>query len=158
MFYTVKQEMIQNPGPTEMSRKMQALELIEGALAMRGRASGEAARRPRHDGVGARLARIRRERGLSQTELAERVGVIQRVVSHYETGRTRIPTDALFKLADVLNVSVYELLGRATTPPRAPKNKKLWKVLEKIESLAPHDQKVVLRYIDAVAKDTNSRS
>ena len=139
----------------EMSRKMQALELIEGALAMAGRASKTAVRWPRQDGVGARLARIRKERGLSQTELAERVGVIQRVVSHYETGRTRIPTETLFKLADVLNVSVYELLGRATTPPRAPKNKKLWKVFEKLEALPPHDQKVVLRYIDAVAKDSN---
>ena len=83
--------------------------------------------------------------------------VIQRVVSHYETGRTRVPTDTLFKLADVLNVSVYELLGRATTPPRAPKNKKLWKVLEKIEALAPHDQKVVLRTIDALSRDAGGQ-
>jgi hypothetical protein len=57
-----------------------------------------------------------------------------------------------------MNRPVYELLGRATASPRAPKNKKLWKVLEKIESLAPpHDQKAVLRYIDAVAKDSNGR-
>jgi hypothetical protein len=56
----------------------------------------------------------------------------------------------------VLNVSVCELLGRATTSRRAPKNKKLWKVLEKIEALARHDQKVVLRTIDALSRDAGA--
>jgi hypothetical protein len=64
------------------------------------------------------------------------------------------PIDTLVKIADVLKVSVYEILGRAASN-RAPKNKKLWKVLERLEALPPHDQKVVLRYIDAVAKDSN---
>jgi hypothetical protein len=75
-------------------------------------------------------------------------------MSYYEKGTTRIPPDTLLKIADVLKVSIYEILGRAASN-RAPKSKKLWKVLEKLESLAPHDQKVVLRYIDAVAKDAN---
>lgn len=119
------QEMWENTGSMEIGRKMQALEWIEGALAMGGRASKAAAARRfgQQDEVGARLSRIRKERSLSQTELAERVGVIRRVVSHYETGHTRVPAEILFKLADVLNVSVYKLLGRTTKPPSAPKNK-----------------------------------
>jgi transcriptional regulator with XRE-family HTH domain len=114
--------------------------------------------RERQREIGERIARLRRDRGVSQTDLGLKVGTSQRVMSYYENGSTRIPAEALLKIADVLKVSVYEILGRAAASPRAPKSKKLWKVLEKIESLAPHDQKVVLRYIDAVAKDSRSSS
>lgn len=101
--------------------------------------------------VGERLAELRRTRGLSQTELAERIGLTQRVMSHYEKGQTRIPGEVLLKIADVLKVSVYELLGRASSG-RSPKDKKLWKAFEVLESLPPRDQKVVLRTLDAVAQ------
>jgi transcriptional regulator with XRE-family HTH domain len=108
------------------------------------------------DGAGARIARFRRERGLSQTELGEKIGVSQRVMSHYEKAQTRIPADVLLKIADVLKISVYELLGRASSN-RAPKNKKLWKVIDTLESLPPRDQRVVLRTIDAIARDAGAR-
>src|SRR5207247_2491036 len=36
--------------------------------------------------VGQRLARLRRERGLTQVELAERLGIAQPIVSDYERG------------------------------------------------------------------------
>jgi hypothetical protein len=77
-------------------------------------------------------------------------------MSYYEKGTRRIPADMLLKIVDTLKVSVYEILGRATST-RSPKNKKLWKVLEKIEALAPHDQKVVLRTIDALSRDARAQ-
>ena len=84
------------------------------------------------------------------------MGVTQRVMSYYESGRTRIPAEMLLRIADALKISVYEILGRAASN-RSPKNKKLWKVLEKLEAMPPHDQKVVIRYIDAVARTGNGR-
>ena len=84
------------------------------------------------------------------------MGITQRIMSYYENGRTRIPAEMLLKIADALKISVYEILGRATSN-RAPKNKKLWKVLEKLEAMPSHDQKVVLRYIDAVARTAGGR-
>ena len=80
-----------------------------------------------------------------------KIGDTQWMVSCYESERIRIPAGMLLKIADVLKVSVYELLGRASSG-RAPRDKKLWKVLEKLEALAPRDQKVVLRTIDALAR------
>ncbi len=106
--------------------------------------------------LGARIARLRRERDLSQGELGERVGVVQRVMSHYENDELRIPAETLLKIADVLKVSVYELHGRASSA-RPPKNPRLWKVIEKIEALPPGDLKAVLRYIDLMARDANGR-
>lgn len=121
-----------------MAPTIGALE-IEGALLMAS------------EGIGGRLARLRQQRGLSQTEMGRKVGVTQRMVSCYETERIRIPAGMLLKIGDVLKVSVYELLGRASSG-RAPKDKKLWKVIETLESLPPRDRKFILRTIETVAK------
>ena len=40
--------------------------------------------------VGQRLARLRKERGWTQVELAERVGIIQALVSDYERDKLRL--------------------------------------------------------------------
>ncbi len=105
-------------------------------------------------GTGARVAQARRERGLSQGELAEAIRVTQRIVSFYETGNVRIPAETLLKIAEVLKVSVYELLGRAASS-RSPKNPRLWKALRKVEALPRRDQRAVLRYIELLAGSSN---
>jgi transcriptional regulator with XRE-family HTH domain len=105
--------------------------------------------------VGERIARLRRDRGVSQGELGRKIGASQRVMSYYERGSTRIPAEALLKIADVLKVSAYEILGRAA-PSRSPRNPRLWKLLEKIEALPRRDQKVVLRTIEAIARDAGN--
>lgn len=112
--------------------------------------------RPGKEQVGDRLSRLRRERGISQTDLGRRVGLDQRMVSCYETGRIRIPAETLLKIADVLHISVYELLGRASST-RPAISRPLREALEKIRGLPPSDQKAVLRYVDLVARDANGR-
>ena len=103
--------------------------------------------RQRQREIGERIFRLRRERGVSQTELGAKVGVSQRVMSYYENGSTRIPADALLKIADVLKVSVYELLGRAVSG-RSPKDKKTWRLLEQIGQLPGAHQRAILKTID----------
>ena len=61
--------------------------------------------------IGQRLARIRRERGLTQVELAEKLGVAQPVVSDYERGELRLHGELIIKLTGILGVSAEELLG-----------------------------------------------
>ncbi len=55
------------------------------------------------------LRDLRIKKGLNQTELAKLVGVSNRVISHYETGRARPSLDVIIKLAKVLGVSVEEI-------------------------------------------------
>lgn len=59
------------------------------------------------------LARLRRERGLTQAELAARLGISKSAVSMYERGNREPELDLLEKMADVFGVSVNALLGRA---------------------------------------------
>ena len=56
------------------------------------------------------IARRRKEIGLTQKELAERLGVTNKAVSKWETGGGMPDVSVLETLAGVLEVSVDELL------------------------------------------------
>ena len=43
--------------------------------------------------VGQRLARLRKERGFTQVDLAQKIGIIQSLVSDYETDRLRLTAE-----------------------------------------------------------------
>ena len=59
--------------------------------------------------AGAVIKNLREENGWTQTDLAKKVGVGKTTIANYESG-TRSPNqDMLFKLADVLQVSVNRL-------------------------------------------------
>ncbi len=60
-----------------------------------------------------RLRSLRKETGLRQEELAEKLDTTQRKVSYWETGRIEPDLMSLWKLADFFEVSVDYLLGRA---------------------------------------------
>lgn len=54
---------------------------------------------------------IRKMKGLSQSDLAERVGVTQGYISHLETGRKEYPSiRVLSRIATTLDVALNELL------------------------------------------------
>ncbi len=100
--------------------------------------------------VGERLARIRRERGITQAELAEKLGLAQPNVSDYERGVLRLNADLILKPTEILKVSADELLGlREPKTTRSPRNRRLARRLEEIERLPRRDQEALLRTIDA---------
>ena len=55
---------------------------------------------------------LRKERGLTQVELAKMVNVQQTTVSKWKVGRATPAYPVLLKLAEIYNVSVDYLLGR----------------------------------------------
>ena len=66
--------------------------------------------------VGEGLKRFRKSIGLTQTELAERIGIMQQVYYRYETGRNMPPVEIVLRIADAFNVSTDYLLGRSDAP------------------------------------------
>jgi len=60
--------------------------------------------------INLKISRIKK--GLSQSDLAELVGVQTYSISRYETGYQYPSIETLLKLSEVLNVSVDHLLGK----------------------------------------------
>ena len=60
--------------------------------------------------VGGFIAELRKEKGLTQAELAERVGVTGGAVSKWERGRSYPDLDMLLRLCDALHATPDQLL------------------------------------------------
>lgn len=60
---------------------------------------------------GSRILELRTRRGLSQAELAEMLGVTNKAVSKWETGRSKPTTNGIRKLAALFRIDVNELLS-----------------------------------------------
>lgn len=63
--------------------------------------------------LGTTIQKKRSERGLSQEQLAEQVGVSRQAVSKWEVGDAIPDTDKLIPLARALGITVDELLGNS---------------------------------------------
>lgn len=61
--------------------------------------------------IGERIAAIRKEHGLTQRELAQKVGVSHGHIGRIETGKYTMRIDTLQRIADVFNMEV-ELIKR----------------------------------------------
>ena len=62
-----------------------------------------------------RIRELREDRDLTQTALADYLGVRQTTYSKYELGRIEVPVEVLIKLADYYQVSLDYLVGRTDT-------------------------------------------
>jgi transcriptional regulator with XRE-family HTH domain len=104
-------------------------------------------RRERVGGQG----QLRKEKGFTQVELAEKVGMIQALISDYERDKLRPYADVVARFAAVLGVSSDELLGLARAEKRngTTANRRLLRRLEAIDRLPKRDQDALLRTIDA---------
>ena len=59
-----------------------------------------------------RIRDLREDMDLRQCDLAKAVGIDQRTISNYETGKSNPDSVALIRLADFFNVSIDYLVGR----------------------------------------------
>jgi transcriptional regulator with XRE-family HTH domain len=65
-----------------------------------------------NDTFGERLRMVRKKRGLTEDELAERTGMTRTSISYYETGKQWPSLFNAVCIADVLGVSLDWLAGR----------------------------------------------
>jgi transcriptional regulator with XRE-family HTH domain len=79
---------------------------------------------PKRPPLGQRIARARLQAGLSQSELARKLGVGRTNLAQWERSAPTVKPDPLCALADALagelDVSVDELLGVPPPPPKPP--------------------------------------
>lgn len=61
--------------------------------------------------IGENLKRLRKANGLTQTQLAESLGVKQCTIAQYERGTKSVPLILGFEITKILKCSLYDLVG-----------------------------------------------
>ena len=67
-----------------------------------------------------RLRELRKGKNVSQTVLANNIGVVLKQVQRYEAGQNDPTLSVLLALADFFDVSLDYLVGRSNDPRRLP--------------------------------------
>ena len=96
-----------------------------------------------------KLRELRKEKKLSQKELAENIGVHYRTLQNWENGESQIKPDKAQQLADYFGVNVGYLLGYE--PEGMPKRsiyEEVYLALLRVKSENPnHDDRVAIREV-----------
>jgi len=106
--------------------------------------------------IGTRIARFRKESGLSQVRLAEILGIPQRTLSYYEREADHLPSTLLLPMAKALCIGVDELLGLSTgIAKRGPKSK-LEQQLEAVKALPRSEQQFISRFLENIIEKAHA--
>jgi transcriptional regulator with XRE-family HTH domain len=109
--------------------------------------------------LGARIARLRKDQGITQVQLAEDLDVSQQTVNSYEVGRRRIPVSMLPRIAKRLGVAAEELINDdsgAAARKRGPAPK-LQQQMDRITKLPKSQQRFVMQVIESVLAQSTNR-
>lgn len=100
------------------------------------------------------LKRLRKERGLTQVELAEKLNLSQSTIASWENGKRRPDLDLLPIIADFFGVSVDEIYGQEPheqAPPTARDD-----VAALMADLSPEEQAQVRQYAEFLKSQRKS--
>jgi transcriptional regulator with XRE-family HTH domain len=107
---------------------------------------------------GARLIALRKQRGITQSDLAQAAGTTQRMISHYESTAGFPTAPAIPKLAQALGITTDELLG-VEKPKRAklvigdkPETRRLWRQFQRLLALPEKDRRAVIRLLNSLGQ------
>ncbi len=101
---------------------------------------------------GQRLAAVRRSKGLTQQQLADKLGLSQRAYAYWERHPVALRPDQLEQLANVLNVSISDLLEDKEAQERkrgTGPTGKMKQLFEKASELPRHQQQKVAAVLEA---------
>lgn len=99
---------------------------------------------------GKRLAAARRDAGFTQQELADRVGVTQRIVAYWERESVGLKAEQLVALATALGTSVDALLGREAKPQRGGPSGRARRLFEQVGGLPRSQQTKILDTVETL--------
>jgi transcriptional regulator with XRE-family HTH domain len=104
------------------------------------------------EGFGDRLKRLRINRGLSQTELAESVGLRYAHIGRYERGQSKPSSEMLRRLSDILGVSTDYLLNGTEEDAAVAdlKDRDLLNMFKEVDSYSQDEKEFIKKVLDAL--------
>lgn len=104
--------------------------------------------------IGARLRQLRAQAGLTQDQLAEKLGVSKRTQGNYESGASDAPASYLSLAASELGFDVAFIVnGIRTTLPNEALSEVEDCLIAQYRSITPGDQEAIRRFLKAMADD-----
>lgn len=105
------------------------------------------------------LLRQRAKAGLTQIELAEKIGVSKSQYIRYETKDVQPPANIMNKLADALGTAVdYLISGDKSEKAKASlKNSELIQRFKEVDTLPEEEQGVLIKIISAYVRDYRAK-
>ncbi len=101
--------------------------------------------------VGSRLRRLRKERGLTQAELARQIGIQQSDLSRMEKGEYRVSLDNLFKILGVFDLDLADFFGEQQAKAeqaQQPLSRQDMQVLHLLRELSPEGRAEVQEFLE----------
>ena len=104
--------------------------------------------------LGERIAKIRKSRGITQTEFAEKFGITHQSVQKWESGASMPDIANIVKISKSFNVSVdYLLFGNdARTTEEYSGNKKLSPSYESLSQYEDYSNDISVEYEQAISE------
>ncbi len=106
------------------------------------------------------LRRIRKAKGLSQYDLADKTGISQRMIYHYENHVSEPPLYKIAAIAKALGVKVSELLENSADEEivsAAHFDMRSLKKLQDILSLPQNDRAIIYRMLNKLLRENKQR-
>lgn len=96
--------------------------------------------------IGPKIRKIRKERKLTQTELASRIGIQQSDLSRMEKGEYRVSLDTLFKILAEFNVSISEFFDDVAQENMTPRDVKVVRDLSQLGTEARREVEAFIEF------------
>ena len=106
-----------------------------------------------------RIQTLRKQTGLTQVQLAGKIGISKSQFIRYESKNVQPPANIINKLADALSTSVDFLIsGDKTEKAKASlKNSELLQRVKEVDSLPEDEQGVLIKIISAYVRDYRAK-
>lgn len=100
--------------------------------------------------MGERLRSLRKEKGLSQEELADLANVHFTYIGKIERGEINATIESLYNITEALGVSIIELFRYLQPKPDEQYTSTLTLIINRLQSRSIEDQKKALHLLDFV--------
>ncbi len=94
--------------------------------------------------VGSRIRALRKDRALTQADLAARIGIQQSDLCRMENGEYKVSLEALFRILSVFEMSIADFFHEDLSESMRDHNAEM---LRQLQSLSPRTQEEVLEFI-----------
>jgi transcriptional regulator with XRE-family HTH domain len=123
----------------------------------------DSARQKRIREIAERISKVRKEKGVTQVEMAKKLKTTQSMYSRYENGEIRIYADTFLKMSQVLGVTPNELFGTtksgndAADPIEHSIPKRILRKMRGVENLTRLQQDSLILIIEGIVNVGNKK-